>query len=256
MKKYALILLSFFLIANTQAADLRVSEGLAYWNTSAKSKLSTNIPGLGEYSITMNEKSMENADNAFFFVEFEHPVTGVPNFRLAYTLLKHDGKGEWQVGTVCTPCDIKGSLDLSHVDLTPYYKVVNTRYFTMDLGLTARNFHGDIVGEGVSSAANGVKIKSAINSTYGLAYTQFQFLIPKAGVSFGLIANAGKYSDKKATDIDGYFRYRSQRGVGFMLGYRAMDADLVSDAKAGTEKVKLRSTFKVAGPYLAIFAQF
>lgn len=255
MKKLILVLL-FSLASVAQAADFRVTEGFIYWHTNAQSKMATELPGIGSYRLELDKKTLRDTSNAFYFVALEHPVPVVPNIRLAYTALNHKGKGSWQVDSICNPCAIKGGVDLSHVDISPYYKVVNNRWLSLDLGLTARIFVGDLSGEGTSGAATGVKFKSAIDSTYGLIFAELQFHVSDTGLSFGSLLNAGGSNKEKATDIDTYLVYASPIGVGFKAGYRYLDIDLASDAKFMGGKVKLQTDMQVTGPYLGLYLRF
>ncbi len=255
MKKLTLLLL-FSISSLAHAADFRVNEGFIYWHTSAKSKMTTELPGIGNYSLELDEKTLKDTSNAFYFVALEHPVRFVPNIRLAYTLLDHNGKGSWQVDGICEPCAIKGGIDLSHVDISPYYKVVNNRWVSLDLGLTARIFTGGLTGKGTSGAAEGIKFNSSIDSTYALGFANLQFHVSDTGLSFGTLLNAGGTNKETATDIDAYLAYASPIGVGITAGYRYLDIELQSDAKFMGGKVKLQTDVQASGPYLGLYLRF
>lgn len=255
MKKLTLLLL-FSISSLAHAADFRVNEGFIYWHTSAKSKMGTELPGIGSYVLELDEKTLQDTSNAFYFVALEHPVTAVPNIRLAYTMLDHNGEGSWQVDGICEPCAIKGGIDLSHVDISPYYKVVNNRWLSLDLGLTARIFTGSLTGTGTSGLATGIKFNSSIDSTYALALADLRFHVADTGLSFGTLINAGGTNKETAIDIDAYLAYASPIGVGITAGYRYLDIELQSDAKFMGGKVKLQTDVQASGPYLGLYLRF
>src|SRR5690554_2295653 len=191
MKKLILVLLvSISSLAHT--ADFRVNEGFIYWHTSAKGSMSASLAS-DNFAIDLNKDTLKDTSNAFYFVALEHPVRFVPNIRLAYTLLDHSGKGTFQY-FICDPCTInKGRVDLSHVDISPYYKAVNNRWVSLDLGLTARIFTGDVSGKEIThndqNISEGLSIGSSLKSTYALIYADLKFHVSDTGLSFGTLFN-------------------------------------------------------------------
>lgn len=261
MKKFILLLL-FSISSLAHAADFRVNEGFIYWHTSAKGSMSASAEWLGSnnFAIDLDKDTLKDTSNAFYFVALEHPVPFVPNIRLAYTMLDHRGKGSFQY-FICDPCTInKGRVDLSHVDISPYYKVVSNRWVSLDLGLTARIFTGSVSGKEIVhnevNLAQGLSIGSSLKSTYALAYADLQFHVSDTGLSFGTLLNGGGTNKETAVDIDAYLAYASPIGIGITAGYRYLDIEIKSDAILAGSKVKLQTDVQASGPYLGLYLRF
>src|SRR5690606_18764663 len=111
----------------------------------------------------------------------EHPVPYLPNIRLGQTNLTHDGFGVLHF--LGTDYAFRGTIDLSHTDVTGYYEVLDN-IVSLDLGLTARIFDGEIKTDFIASTI-------PLDSVYALLYANVQVDIPATGLALGAIMNVG-----------------------------------------------------------------
>jgi len=89
-----------------------------------------------------------------YFVVVEHPYPLLPNIRISRTILDTAGKTnltqEFNFGdeTFLIDNDVYTTVNVSYVDYTLYYELFDSRLFSFDLGLTARDFNGAITVTG------------------------------------------------------------------------------------------------------------
>lgn len=239
-------LLALSLVAATSpalAASLGISAGAYYWQTDARGVLSA--PAYQGYNLKLDEKTLTDEANAFFFVALEHPIPVLPNIRVAHTRLQHSGSGNlFFNGTLYS---FQGSIDLSHTDITAYYQLLD-HVISLDLGLTARQFDGYISATTLS--------KVPLDSTYALLFGELAVNIPLTGITLGSNIQAGDTGDERAIDFTAYMKYTSPIGLGITAGYRHLEIDMESEARGGGVKVKLFSEFEASGPFFALHYQF
>ena len=92
-----------------------------------------------------------------FYVAFEHPIPLIPNARIASTTMDTTGlttlTSDIDFGgeTFAAGSEVDTGFDVSYVDYTLYYEIFDNGLFSFDIGLTGRDFNGDIM---VSSSVN------------------------------------------------------------------------------------------------------
>ncbi|MDO6447248.1 TIGR04219 family outer membrane beta-barrel protein [Colwellia sp. 1_MG-2023] len=99
---------------------------------------------------TLIDFNLKKEQQNNFFVAFVHPYSLLPNARISITTI--DTKGEitstqafnFGDGTFTIGDNVNASFNVSYVDYTLYYGLFNNRLFSFDLGLTARDFNGDV----------------------------------------------------------------------------------------------------------------
>ena len=154
----------------------------------------------------------------------EHPFPFLPNIKLGYTTLSHEGSSSvdnfsWgDIGTIDGHIDSSISLDMT--DVTLYFEVLDN-WVEVDAGLTLRNFSGEM-----SVVTAGGESDSADFSMWApLLYGKARFNIPVTDLSFQLEANAISYWDITAYDYELSARYTLMMGIGLEAGYRSIHID-------------------------------
>ena len=233
--------------------------GSALWKTDADGSIE--VPELGGYTIDMDKSTLTDENNSMHYFAIEHPVTGLPNFRITQTNIKHEGQGSFSYfGQTST---IKGEVDLGHTDFTFYYKPVNN-IFVLDLGATIRVFDGHLKVDFSDQ-------ETPLDSTFALLYIKAAAEFP-FGLNFGIDINYGDQEimndlsfdafnelgitdedkDEKGLDINTFIQYESPLGIGISAGYRSLDTDIGAEAKAFNKTYDATVEFKINGPYLSI----
>jgi outer membrane protein len=168
-----------------------------------------------------------------FSVAFEHPIPLIPNIKIASTTL--DTVGDTMINnsfsfggeTYNTDTQLDTTLDVSYIDYTLYYEVLDNDLVTLDFGLTARDFEsyinvvGDIEGTTTSAdlSASGYIPMFYLSTIVGLPFTGFNLFAEGNFVSY-----------------DSHAIYDVQAGVSYeLLDNLAVDVDLT----LGYRRVKL-----------------
>jgi outer membrane protein len=103
---------------------------------------------------TLIDFNLKKAQQKNYFVAVVHPLPLLPNARISSTSLDTTGKTtltqEFSLGgeTFSTGDDINTSFNVSYVDYTLYYQLLDYSKFSFDLGLTARDFNGAVSATG------------------------------------------------------------------------------------------------------------
>lgn len=111
--------------------------------------------GFGKESALI-DFNYKNEQQSSFFVAVEHPFRLLPNLRISYTNFDTSSQtnstkefsfteGTSQiVHETRIDSDVETRFNVDYVDYTLYYQLLDNRSFSLDLGLTARNFDGAI----------------------------------------------------------------------------------------------------------------
>jgi len=152
MKKYCLAAaLSMACLAPAAQADtlLGLYVGVDGWQSDND----------GQFSYKDNAPQDFNFEDETFisyYAALEHPVPLVPNLKLKYTELELNGSAtltdtfsfngsDYVVGTTANTLS-----DLTHIDYILYYEIFDNDLISIDLGLNAKQFDGDIVVTGTT----------------------------------------------------------------------------------------------------------
>lgn len=188
------------------------------------------------------------AQDIFLKAYLEHPFPIVPNVKVGYSTLSHDGSNSvedfsWGIIDNFTG-DIDNSLSLDITDVTLYYELLDN-WVEIDAGLTARYITGDI-GVSTDSTHDVVNFSTWIPMLYGKA----RFDLPVTDLSFQLEANAVSYWDMTAYDYEVSARYTLAMGIGLEAGYKSfhVDSDDLVDG--------LNADIDFSGPYAAAIWDF
>lgn len=192
--------------------------------------------GKGQGIDNQAQFNFNDENQGSFFVALEHPIPLIPNIKIASTTLDTSGNA-----TISSSFTFEGektynansildtTFDLSYVDYTFYYELLDNDLLTFDVGITARdldskiNVVGDISGTETSSdlSVSGIIPLVYVNTIIGLPFTGFNVFAEanflslddstvydyQIGVSYELV-------DNLAVDLD------------LTLGYRAVKLEL------------------------------
>ena len=184
----------------------------------------------------------------FLKAYLEHPFPLLPNVKLGYTTLSHDGNSRvagFTWGDVVNfTGSINSSLSLDMTDVTLYYEVLDN-WVEVDAGVTARYISGDM---GVSTSSDN---DVADFSTWApMLYGKARFNFPVTELSVQLEANAISYWDMTAYDYELSARYTLMMGIGIEAGYKSfhLDSDDLVDG--------FHADIDFSGPYAAAIWDF
>jgi outer membrane protein len=208
----------------------------------------------GSASYRSSDASLEDTfgfseeQDIFLKAYLEHPFPLLPNVKLGYTTLSHNGSSieeDFSWGDIENiNGHINSSMSLDMTDVTLYYEVLDN-WVEVDAGLTLRYFRGDM---GVSAVG---EYDSADFSIWApLLYGKARFNVPVTDLSFQLEANAISYWDMTAYDYELSARYTLVIGIGLEAGYKSfhIDSDELVDG--------FHADMDFSGPYAAAIWDF
>ncbi|MBB1400904.1 TIGR04219 family outer membrane beta-barrel protein [Pseudoalteromonas sp. SG45-1] len=256
MKKYCLAAaLSMACLAPAAQADtlLGLYVGVDGWKSDND----------GQFSYKNNASQDFNFEDETFvsyYAALEHPVPLVPNIKLKYTELELNGSAlltdtfsfngsDYVVGSTVNTVS-----DLTHIDYIFYYEIFDNDLISIDLGLNAKQFDGDIVVNGTTQngGANFTETKD-FSGFVPLAYGRAEAGLPFTGLSVFFEGSFLAIDDSKVQDY--------QVGVAWELidnlavdvavkaGYRSMvlELDDVDD---------ITTDIDASGPFAGIQVHF
>ena len=183
----------------------------------------------------------------FLKAYFEHPLPVIPNIKLGYATLSHEGSSsvnDFTWGDTTYNGTIDSSLSLDMTDVTLYYEFLDN-WAETDVGLTLRYMSGNM---GVRSS-QGSDVAD-FSTWVPMVYCKVRFTLPVTDLSFQLEANAISYWDITAYDYELSARYTLAMGLGLEAGYKAFHLnsdDLVNGFNADMD---------FSGPYAAVLWDF
>ncbi len=255
MKKYCIAAaLSMACLAPVAQADtvLGLYVGVDGWKADNDGSFSDNNNALQNFNF-------EDETFVSYYAALEHPVPLVPNLKLKYTELELTGStqledtfsfngSDYIVGT-----DVNSVTDLSHIDYILYYEIFDNDLISIDLGINAKQFDGEIT---VSYDSDEVFTQTETVDFSGfvpLAYGRFEAGLPFSGLSVFAEGSFLAIDDSKVRDY--------QMGIAWELidnlavdvavkaGYRSMvlELDDVDD---------INTDIDASGPFAGIQVHF
>jgi outer membrane protein len=220
---------------------LSLHAGAGYWQGDYSGQV-------GNPSISAEQLGLEDSDNTYFYLAFEHFLPLLPNARLQHTRISSNQSSEIdQTFTLNNQTfeaneNVTTDLDLTHTDLTLYYQLMDN-WVTLNLGLTLRLFDGHIrADETFTETVN-------LDQTVPMVYGQARFRLPFTGWSVGAQGNALSMSGHSITDLSANvgYTFRSTIDAGVEVGYRQLSVELDNGAQADMD---------LKGPYAAVTLRF
>ncbi len=253
MKKYCLAAaLSMAFLAPAAHADtlLGLYVGVDGWQSDNS----------GSFSDSGNMQDFNFEDETFisYYAALEHPIPLVPNIKLKYTELELNGStllnetfefGGTSFTTNTTATTIS---DLSHVDYILYYEIFDNDLLSIDLGVNAKQFDGDIV---VTGTANGKATTETVDFSgfVPLVYGRAEVGLPLTGLSVFFEGSLLAIDDSKVQDY--------QVGIAWaLLDNLAVDLDIKAGYRQMTLELddidNLYTNIDASGPFAGIQIHF
>jgi len=147
IKKATVLLIATVLSTNIQAENIGLHLGIQLWKSKANGTF-------GEKNSSTKAESSDN-QKTNFHIKLIHPFRLLPNARISTASFDASGLSEFSreysndtdTAHVDVVENVKANnrFNLSYVDYTLFYQVLNNGQFSMELGLTARDFGDDVV---------------------------------------------------------------------------------------------------------------
>jgi outer membrane protein len=164
----------------------------------------------------------------------EHPLPIIPNVKVGYSTLNHDGQGKvtaFSWGDIINvDGDLDSSLKLKMYDATLYYEILDNA-IEADIGLTLRYLDGNIDVK-VTPLAQfnllGLHYEyesSNFNTFIPMVYGKVRLNLPDTDISLQAEGNAIHYDSSTFFDMELSARYTLALGVGIEVGYRMLHLD-------------------------------
>ena len=228
MKKIALaVTLASILSTNVQADALGIYLGGQIWDNQASGTFGD---GSSQIDFNLADKKQNS-----FFIAFEHPLPLIPNVRIGSTSLETEGNTtlnadfEFDGKTFNEDTNVNADFNVSYVDYTLYYELFDNDLVSFDIGLTGRDFDGDVT---VSASSESISQSGTVSVTdiVPMLYVRTNVGLPMTGLNL--------YAQGNFLSIDDHTLYDYEVGVSYELidnlavdvninvGYRAVKLEL------------------------------
>lgn len=211
----------------------------------------TEIDGsLGQDDTSINDLDFNQSNNNILYAALEHPIPLLPNIRVQYAKLEHQGSATlnttFTLNNVTVPASVPfdTNIELTYTDAIAYYELLDN-WVNLDLGLGIRYFEG--YGETITGNAR--VDDASFEAVAPMLYADAQFDLPLTGLSIGANAQGFSYQDSEFTEFNVRVAYMfdSVADIGAELGYRQLNISQKDDLNIDVD-------FK--GPYLALKFHF
>ncbi|MEJ6497799.1 TIGR04219 family outer membrane beta-barrel protein [Pseudoalteromonas lipolytica] len=255
MKKYCLAAaLSMACLAPTAQADtlLGLYLGVDGWQSDNS----------GSFAQDGNLQSFKFDDETFtsYYAALEHPVPLIPNIKLKYTELELNGDttldetfsfggSDYVVGT-----QVGTVSDLSHIDYILYYEIFDNDLVSIDLGVNAKQFDGEIVVTGTSQeGGQNTTERVDFSGFVPLVYGRAEVGLPLTGLSVFFEGSLLAIDDSKVQDY--------QAGIAYaLLDNLAIDMDIKAGYRSMTLELDdiddIYTDLDASGPFAGIQVHF
>ncbi len=231
MKKLLATTLSVALYSSAVQADaIGIYIGGHYWDNQA-----SGIFGEKNQQVDFN---LADQQQGSFFIAVEHPIPFIPNAKIASSTLDTQGlttlTSEINFGdeTFAVDSEVTADFDVSYIDYTLYYEIFDNGLFSFDIGLTGRDFDGDV-------SVSSVTMAQETSTTTGTITTSEMVPMLYAATSVGLpFTGLNLFAEGNFLSIDEHSLYDYQAGISYelvdnlavdfnlTLGYRAVKLSL------------------------------
>ncbi|WP_448549564.1 TIGR04219 family outer membrane beta-barrel protein [Thalassotalea fusca] len=231
MKKTALALSTAALFTLPVQADvLGLYVGGQIWDN-------TSSGTVGE-SNNLQDFNLGDEQQGSFFIAVEHPLPFIPNVKVASTTLDSSGSttltadfefgGEtFNEGTV-----ISSDFNVDYVDYTLYYEIFDNGLFSFDVGLTGRDFGGDVkvAAPSVTTPSDTITGSISTSEIVPMLYVSTQIGIAATDLNVYAEGNFLSFDDHTMYDYQAGISYElidnALIDVNLTLGYRAVSMQL------------------------------
>ena len=170
-----------------------------------------------------------------FHVALEHPVPLIPNIKIASTSLDTTGQTTLNLdfsfnGEDFTSGDsVDATFDVSYVDYTLYYEILDNDLITLDIGLTARDIDGDI-SVASTGGVNALTATESVSAVIPMLYASAIVGLPLTGLNVFAEGNVISYDDHTIYDYQAGISYdvldNMAVDLNIAIGYRAVGLEL------------------------------
>ncbi len=251
MKKYCLAaMLSLAVTAPVAQADtvLGLYAGADAWFSNNDGSLANNG--------SLQQFDFDNETNLNYWIALEHPVPLIPNVKIRYTDLTLNGQQTltqdftFDGDTYSQGTRVNSISDLSHTDYVLYYEIFDNDLVSIDLGLNAKHFSGDVR---VNDEANTVSGKVDFSGYVPLVYGAVEIGLPFTGFSVFAEGSMLAIDDSKIHDYQLGVMYAVVDNVAVdvdvKLGYRSMVIELDDIDNISTD-------LDMSGPFAGVQIHF
>ncbi|GAP74213.1 hypothetical protein W04_0725 [Pseudoalteromonas sp. SW0106-04] len=191
-----------------------------------------------------------------YYAALEHPVPLVPNVKLRYTEMDISGGAllnqtfEFEGVDFAVGSNIMTNAELSHTDYVLYYEIFDNDAVSIDLGLSAKQFDGDIY---VAQADNSSSVRVDYSGFVPLVYGRGEVGLPFTGLSAFAEGSFFALDDSTVHDYQVGVQWELIDNlavdVAVRAGYRAMmiELDDVDD---------INTDIDVSGPFAGLQVHF
>ncbi|MFI3244879.1 MAG: TIGR04219 family outer membrane beta-barrel protein [Ferrimonas sp.] len=180
------MLLSLAAAVPAQADLFSVKGGMDLWYSDASGKVRT------------TSIATDNEVNASVFIAFEHPLPLIPNVRARFNEME------------------TGNVDLSNIDLTLYYQLLDSNLIELDFGLNYRAYSGSF---------GTTDLDQSVLQAYGYGKVS----LPGTGLFVYADVVGSDYDSKATSDYQVGLGFRSPvlylADLSFKVGYREHHVD-------------------------------
>ena len=181
-----------------------------------------------------NDLFWDSESQAYAFIAFEHFVPIVPNVRLLYTKIDHDGSGNATFNFDGQPFDgiVTNDIEIETTDLILYYEVLDN-VVSLDLGLNIRSLKADYTITGDDGSGGISTTTDSIDEVVPMLYAAVGASPwPELLISGELSYVA--FDGSSVSDFTAKVAYTTNFLLGFEAGYRKQnfEFDDVSDTDA------------------------
>lgn len=218
-------------LSSAQADVLGVYIGGQVWDSQA-----SGIFGESGHQIDFNLKDEKQGS---YFLAVEHPVPFIPNARIASTTLDTMGTTtlkqdiEFANQEFFTGSVVNSGFDVSYVDYTLYYELFDNGLLSFDVGITGRDFQGDIsVSSTDSSGGSTSTVEGKLNTDeiIPMLYAYTNVGLPFTGFNLFAEGNFLSLKDHTLHDYQAGISYELVDNlavdVNLTLGYRVVSLEL------------------------------
>lgn len=191
----------------------------------------------GSLASNSNLQNFNFEDETFtsYYAALEHPVPLVPNIKLKYTELEMMGSTtlnqSFNYGGSSFSANGKATTrtDLSHVDYILYYEIFDNDLVSIDLGLNAKRFDGDVSVTGTVSGNSKTETLS-FSGFVPLAYGRAEVGLPFTGLSVFAEGSLLAIDDSKIQDYQAGIKWEFVDNLAvdmaLRVGYRSLVLEL------------------------------
>ncbi len=158
--------------------------------------------------------NLEDDKKNSYYIAFEHPVPLIPNVKVAVSDLDTQGQTvlaedfTFQGETFPAGSSVDGTLDLSYVDYTFYYEILDNGLVSLDLGLTGRDVDGFAGVEGTVDVVT-LTADEDFSGIVPMLYGAAEIGLPFTGLSL--------FGEANLLAFDDHSFYDAQVGVAYEL---------------------------------------